>query len=283
MRSLRFAFSLYLLAPAAAHALPQSQRDVPPSGASAPAQDAKRTLGTLLEQLTWQEAETVLTRNTVVVLPLGAASKEHGPHLKLSNDWIIAEYLKRRVLDSARVVIAPTVNYSFYPAFVTYPGSTSLTSETARDMIVDICRGLAAFGPRKFYVLNTGVSTVGPLRQAAAILAVDSITMRFTNLSVVLADVEKAVSKQEGGTHADEIETSMMLYMAPTTVDMKKAVKDYRPSRGRLVRDSAQPGTYSPTGIWGDPTLATREKGERVTEAFVAGILKEIRELQLKP
>ena len=239
--------------------------------------------GILLENLTWQEAERVLTRQAVVVIPLGAASKEHGPHLKLSNDFTIAEYLKRRVLDSARVVVAPTVNYNFYPAFVTYPGSTSLTIETARDLIVDICRSLAAFGPRKFYVLNTGVSTRRPLRQAAAILAVDSITMRFTDLSVVLADVEKAVSKQEGGTHADEIETSMMLYMAPNTVDMKKAVKDYRPSRGRLVHDSTQPGTYSPTGIWGDPTLATREKGERVTEAFVAGILKEIRELNEKP
>jgi creatinine amidohydrolase len=261
MRSLTIAFLLYLLAPQALAQRP----------------------GVLLEDLTWQQAEGVLTRQTVVVIPLGAASKEHGPHLKLSNDWIIAEYLKHRVLDSARVVMAPTVNYSFYPAFVTYPGSTSLTSETARDMIVDICRGLAAFGPRKFYVLNTGVSTVGPLRQAAAILAVDSITMRFTNLSVVLADVEKAVSKQEGGTHADEIETSMMLYMAPSTVDMRKAVKDYHPSKGRLVRDSTQPGTYSPTGIWGDPTLATREKGERVTEALVAGILKEIRELTERP
>jgi len=281
MRSLRFALALYLLAPGATRALAQTGQGAPQSAATAAAHNVKR--GVLLEDLTWQEAETVLTRNTVVVVPLGAGSKEHGPHLKLSNDWIIAEYLKRRVLDSARVVIAPTVNYSFYPAFVTYPGSTSLTTETARDMIVDICRGLAAFGPRKFYVLNTGVSTVGPLRQAAAILAVDSITMRFTNLSIVLADVEKAVSKQEGGTHADEIETSMMLYMAPATVDMKKAVKDYRPSRGRLVRDSTQPGTYSPTGIWGDPTLATREKGERVTEAFVAGILKEIREMQLKP
>jgi creatinine amidohydrolase len=246
----------------------------------APAEAAQQARGISLEDLTWQQAESALTRNTVVVLPLGAAAKEHGPHLRLNNDWLMAEYLKRRVLEAADVVVAPTVNYSFYPAFVLYPGSTSLTTETARDMIVQICRSLAAFGPRKFYVLNTGISTLGPLRQAAAILAVDTIDMRFTNLSVLLADVEKAVARQEGGTHADEIETSMMLYMAPTTVDMRKAVKDYRPSRGRLVRDSTQPGTYSPTGIWGDPTLATREKGERVTEALVAGILRDIQALR---
>ena len=242
---------------------------------------AAQTRGVLLEDLTWQQAESVLTRRAVVVIPLGAAAKEHGPHLRLSNDFLMAEYLKRRVLDVSDVVIAPTVNYSFYPAFLSYPGSTSLTVETARDMIVQICRTLAAYGPRRFYVLNTGISTVIPLRQAAAILETDSITMRFSNLAVLLADVERQVSKQEGGTHADEIETSMMLYMAPATVDMRKAVKDYRPSRGRLVRDSTQAGTYSPSGVWGDATLATREKGEKVTEALVAGILRDLQQLRL--
>lgn len=241
---------------------------------------AAQSKGILLEDLTWQQAEKSLTRNSVVVIPLGAGAKEHGPHLKLSNDFLMAEYLKHRVLDSEEVIVAPTVNYSFYPAFLAYPGSTSLNTETARDMIVQICRTLAAFGPRKFYVLNTGISTIVPLRQAAAILETDSIVMRFTNLSVLLAPVERQVSRQEGGTHADEIETSMMLYIAPNTVDMTKAVKDFRPSRGRLVRDSTQAGTYSPTGIWGDPTLASREKGEKVVEALVAGILRDIQLLR---
>ena len=236
-----------------------------------------RSRGILLENLTWMEAEKVLTPNAIVVIALGAAAKEHGPHLKLNNDWLMAEYLKKRVLDAAEVVIAPTITYHHYPAFIHYPGSTNLSAETARDMTVQIVKSLAAYGPRRFYILNTGVSTVGPLTQAQEQLAKDSITMAFTNLSVVLRDIEREVSKQEGGTHADEIETSMMLYMAPATVDMSKVVKDYRPSRGRpLVRDSTMAGTYSPTGIRGDPTLASREKGQRVTEAFVAGILREI-------
>jgi creatinine amidohydrolase len=239
--------------------------------------------GILLENLTWVEAEKVLTPSTLVVIPLGAAAKEHGPHLRLNNDWLMAEYLKNRVLDAADVVVAPTVNYSFYPAFLSYPGSTSLSAETARDAIVQIVKTLAAYGPRRFYVLNTGISTLGPLRQAQAVLAVDTIRMTFTNLATTLRDVEREVAKQEGGTHADEIETSMMLYIAPSTVDMSRAVKDYRPSRGRLVRDSTQPGTYSPSGTWGDATLATRAKGERVTEALVAGILRDIGQLRTAP
>lgn len=246
--------------------------------ALAPSVDAQaRPRGILLEHLTWMEAEKVLTPSTIVVIALGAAAKEHGPHLKLNNDWLMAEYLKKRVLEAAEVIVAPTITYHHYPAFVHYPGSTNLSLETARDMTVQIVKSLAAYGPRRFYILNTGISTVGPLRQAQEQLAKDSIRMVFTNLAVVLRDVEREVSKQEGGTHADEIETSMMLYMAPETVDMSKAVKDFHKDGGRpLVRDSTMRGTYSPTGSWGDPTLATREKGQRVTEALVAGILREI-------
>lgn len=240
-----------------------------------------KSKGTLLENLTWIEAEKVLNENTVVVIPRGAAAKEHGPHLKLKNDWLIAEYLKQRVLAEADVVIAPTVNYNFYPAFLEYPGSTSLRLETARDLIVDICKGLARFGPKRFYVLNTGVSTLRALKPAAEVLAGEGILLHYTDILKVLGPVEKAVGKQEGGTHADEIETSMMLYMAPETVNMKKAAKDYHPSdKPGLTRDPNGKGVYSATGIYGDATLATRAKGKIITNALVAGILNEIQELR---
>jgi creatinine amidohydrolase len=92
------------------------------------------------------------------------------------------------------------------------------------------------------------------------------------------------VRQQEGGTHADEIETSMMLYIDPSLVDMSKAAKDYHSQgTGGLTRDPKGPGTYSPTGIWGDATLATREKGRRVVEAMVEGMLAEIEALGRTP
>lgn len=243
---------------------------------------ARAAQGLLLEDLTWPEAEQALGPSRVVVIPLGAAAKEHGPHLRLKNDWLVAEYLKNRVLAAADVVIAPTINYAFYPAFVEYPGSTTLRLETTRDLIVDVCRSLAHFGPRRFYIINTGVSTLRALKPAAEILASEGITLRFTDLLKIMAPVEKAVAQQPGGTHADEIETSIMQYIAPDSVDMSKAVKDYHPEKGTggLTRDPQADGVYSATGIWGDPTLATREKGEKLTEALVSGILAEVEQLQ---
>ena len=237
--------------------------------------------GILLEDLTWIEAEKILTQETVVVIPLGAAAKEHGPHLKLKNDWLIAEYLKKRVLEQSHVVMAPTINYHFYPAFLEYPGSTSLRLETARDLIIDVVKSLARYGPRRFYIINTGVSTLRALQPAAESLAKDGLMVRYTDLLKITGPVEKAIGKQEGGTHADEIETSMMLYMAPSTVDMKKAAKDYHPSNERgLTRNPNGRGVYSATGIYGDATLATKAKGEQITRALVTGILKEIQDLR---
>jgi creatinine amidohydrolase len=241
------------------------------------------TRGTLLEQLTWLEAAAVLSPETIVVIPIGAAAKEHGPHLRLNNDWTIADHLKRRVLEAAEVVVAPNIGYHHYPAFVEYPGSVSLRLETARDLVIDIARSLAAFGPRRFYALNTGVSTLHALRPAAEALAADRLLLRYTDILAVAADTVRSVQQQDGGTHADEIETSIMLYIAPESVDMSKAVRDFHPGKGRLTRAPGGTGVYSPTGIYGDATLATWAKGRAVVEAMVVGILRDIESLRSEP
>ena len=234
----------------------------------------------LLETLSWDEAERVLTPATVVVIALGAESKEHGRHLQLNNDFLMADYFKKRVLAATveNVVVAPTINYSFYPAFLEYPGSTSLGFNTARAMITDIVRSLSHYGPRRFYILNTGISTLRPLAQAAEELAKNGILLRYTDFTK--RDPVEARLRQSGGTHADEIETSMMLYIAPESVRMRKAARDLNPNQpGGLTRDPHGQGTYSPTGAWGDPTLATREKGQALVESYVVTILKDIAEV----
>ena len=245
---------------------------------------AQKGPGVFLEDLTWLEAEKKLTPETIVVIPIGASSKEHGPHLLLKNDELIADYMKKRVAATEDVVVAPTVGFHFYPAFKEYPGSISLRQDTARDLVVDICTSLAAFGPRRFYALNTGISTVRALAPAVEALRAQGILLAFTDLTKILPPIEKEVAKQPGGTHADEIETSMMLVIAPETVDMSKAVKDYDPNgKGGLSRKPGTGATYSPSGVWGDATLATREKGEKVVAAYVAGLVADIKALRAAP
>jgi len=112
-------------------------------------------------------------------------------------------------------------------------------------------------------------------------LAAEGITLKYFDWDEIDAVVKK-VQQQQGGSHADEIETSMMLYIAPNTVRVSRAVKDLSPDRpGPLTRNpKSTEGTYSPTGAWGDPTLATKDKGQILVEATVKAILSDIQDLQ---
>jgi len=204
-----------------------------------------KTNSVSLDTLTWVEAEQAFKNYEVVLLALGASTKEHGPHLPLKTDYLMAEYFKERVAEEMPVVVLPTLQYGHYPAFLEYPGSISLEAETFEHVVIDICRSMNGYGLRKFYILNTGISTLRPLQATA------------------------------------EEETSMMLYIAPESVDMSKAVKDFDPRPGRkgLTRNPEGQGSYSPTGIWGDPTLATREKGQIIVDIIAKEIVKQVHDL----
>ena len=231
--------------------------------------------GINLETLTWSEAESALDAKSVVVIPLGAAAKEHGPHLPLNNDALIAQWLAEEVRRQVPVVVAPLINASYYPAFVEYPGSISLSAETSRDMLVDICRSLAVFGPQKFYVLNTGVSTEKPLSMAKSILESEKMKFEYLSLSEAFARLDPTQFEQQYGSHADEHETSLMLHIAPQVVDMSKAVDDGAEGEGRLSRTRGK-GIWSESGVYGQSTLATAEKGKLVADALVEFVIAQI-------
>jgi creatinine amidohydrolase len=241
----------------------------------------KKVQSFLLENLTWIEAEKALKQVKAVLIALGARAKEHGPHLLLKNDYLMAEYLRDRVMDEVSVAVLPTLQYGYYPAFLDYPGSVSLKADTFTKVIVDICESMNGYGINKFYILNTGVSTLVPLKKASDLLSKKGLVLHYFNILKVDENLPKGTLAQEGGTHADEGETSFMLFIAPETVNMENAVKDYdpRPNLKGFSRVFNEENHYSPTGIWGDPTLATREKGRIIESAMVNTIIKEIKEL----
>jgi creatinine amidohydrolase len=235
-----------------------------------------------LEHLTWMEAEKVFKEYDVVVIPLGARTKEHGPHLPLNNDWIMAEYLTSRVAEQVHAIIVPTLQYGYYPSFTEYPGSVTLGLDTSKQLVKDLCISLSRYGVKKFYVLNTGISTNKALAPAKKELEAEGITLWYTDLNAAEAGTEHLL-EQEGGTHADESETSMMLYIKPEIVDMRKAAKDYHPLDGRgLTRnpENKNAGVYSATGIYGDPSLASVEKGKAIVESLVQYIVEDIKKLE---
>ena len=219
--------------------------------------------GVKLESLNWIEAERYFASDPVVVIPLGAAAKEHGPHLPLNNDAIIATWLAEQVLRLRPVLVAPLINASFYPAFVEY-----------RDLILDSCSSLASFGLSRFYVLNTGISTLRPLAQVEALLQ-EGIIFDYLNLDVALQTLPAKLLQQSFGSHADEHETSLMLHIAPAVVDMSRAVDDGAEGSGRLTRERGR-GLWSRSGVYGQATLASAEKGRVIAEHLLRHCLEGI-------
>jgi creatinine amidohydrolase len=234
--------------------------------------------GYWLEKLSWLEAERLLNAKTVVVIPLGAAAKEHGPHLPLNNDALTANWLAGEIVQRLPVVAAPLINASFYPAFVEYAGSISLRAETARDLLIDCCRSLASFSVASFYVLNTGVSTEQPLTMAKQALEAEGYRFEYLKLSEAFISLDSKIFKQRYGSHADEHETSLMLHIAPQVVDMSKAVDDGAEGEGKLSRVKGG-GIWSESGVYGQATLANASKGKLVAEALVECALKDIMEM----
>ncbi len=228
--------------------------------------------------MAWPEIEARLGNGATAVLPIGAAAKEHGRHLPLATDYIQAEWLAERLAECRDVVVWPTVSYGFYPAFVDYPGSISLSRETFVAVVEEILAGLVRAGAQRIAVLNTGISTIEPLERAiAASPMVVPVQLVNVYAGPRLARVQAEVEDQPWGGHADEIETSLMLAIAPGQVEMRLAEPAQRRyARGPLSRSDPEASNYNPSGVDGDPTLASLAKGERLSAALRGDVLAAI-------
>lgn len=245
--------------------------------------------GVWLEDLTWPEARARFDSGAVVLVPVGAASKEHGHHLPLKTDYLLARTLAQRVMAELPVVVAPIVPFGYYPAFVGYPGSQHLHSETFIALMTDILRKLIDDGVGRLAVINTGVSTEAPLRVVVRDL------YEATRVRVSVADIRNLATRHKGelgqrlGGHADEAETSMVLAIEPDSVRMDRAVTDYgrMPEAPQTVfyqptvfdGDLASGLDYSITGARGDPTLASQAKGKVLLDEMSGELIRGLRAL----
>lgn len=233
----------------------------------------------LVERLTWDEVARRLENGAAAILPIGAAAKEHGFHLPMNTDRIQAEWLAGRLADRFDALIWPAVTYGFYPAFVEYAGSCSLSAAVFEALIHEITAGIAGFGCRAVVVLDTGISTLAPVDRALA---------RFDSHDVLHLRIHEGpryrlaagqLAEQSHGSHADELETSLMLALAPCVVNMSRSEASPKltgEAPGRLTPSDSSSPNYSRSGSYGDPTLATHAKGEVLLAAMVDDLAEQV-------
>ena len=229
--------------------------------------------------LTWDRVRDRLAAGAAAILPIGAGAKEHGLHMPMATDQVFADYFARALAKKIDALIWPTLTYGFYPALVAYAGSVSLSDETFQAVVTEIADALIGFGAKRILIVDTGLSTIAAV---AAAISASRDPSRIRHLKVFAGarfeETVRGLKEQPYGTHADEMETSLMLAIAPELVDMARAkpspFSGAGPSPGALAPDDRSSPNYAPSGSFGDPTLASADKGLRLLAAILEDMME---------
>jgi creatinine amidohydrolase len=261
------------------------------------------------EELSWPQVREAVRRDPVVVLPVGT-TEQHGPHLPLMTDYLtagrIAEAAVQRLAEQAGAdgppaLVMHPVPYSFNEHHLDYPGTIAIDAHTIIDYLACIGRSLAHHGFRHLVLFNGHGSNVPFIDIAARLVnnQTEAICAALSWWSLLHPeDLSWRESAYPGGfSHACEAETSLILHLQGDLVDMTKAVKamDEVQRSEHIFWDLAKGGPVnfqeffsrnSSTGIQGDPTLATSEKGKVLADAatgHLASFLLEFRAREIRP
>ena len=249
----------------------------------------------LWAEMTRPEIAEAAQKDTLVILPVGAI-EQHGPHLPVNTDtcdaYEIAKLVARRERD---VVVAPPVWWGYSPYHAGFPGTISLRPEVYLGLLQDVCDGILSHGFRRLFILNGH----GGNRNLISVAVFEC--MRRTGVSIAAASFwdmaterirEIRESPKGGMAHSCELETSVQLVFQPALVKMEQASRqmvDSRRSYGTSMsfKDLMDFGAVTtgydltktdPTGILGDPTIASVEKGQQILDAVLDGISQFIKE-----
>jgi creatinine amidohydrolase len=245
--------------------------------------------------LTWTEIQAMPNKeNVVIVQPLGAI-EQHGPHLPLVVDAAIAQAVIGKALhqlDSQIPVYAlPTLHYGKSNEHWHFPGTLTLSAQTLIAMLMEIGESLYRAGFRKFLLLNAH----GGQPQVMEIVARDlhqehsdfavfpCFVWRVPNVAAELLTPKEL----ELGIHAGDAETSLMLSILPEQVKMAHAVCEYPqglPENSLLSMEGNLPFAWvtqdlSQSGVLGDATVATRDKGDRILNSLVQSWVNALQDI----
>jgi creatinine amidohydrolase len=232
-----------------------------------------------IERLSWDAIARRIEHGAAAILPVGAGAKQHGFHLPVNTDRIQAEWLAARIAGRIDALIWPTVAYGYYPAFVEYAGSVSLSAAVFEALIQEVASGILGFGCRALFVLDTGISTLAPVERALARFDVSAVRHLRIHEGPRYRRAAEKLADQSHGSHADELETSLMLALAPDLVEISRAEASPAvncETPGPLSPTDTSSINYSRSGSYGDPTLATRAKGEVLLASMLDDLIEQV-------
>ena len=253
-------------------------------------------------EMIWNETKEAAEHGRVAVLPV-STHEDHGPHLAVDTDVVlcicICEAAVSRIPQDA--VLAPPVTHGYSPHHMDFHGTLTIAWDTFIRYVKDICCSLAHHGFKRILIVNGHGSNASPLDLSARLANLEYdgqiLCAMVSHWDVRRAKTVGAKLRESdyGGTsHAGEYKTSLYLALKSELVEMDKVV-DERTTLSESFGTDLLAGTHpegsgarltpywsqqTTSGVMGDATKATKEKGEKFLAAAIEGLIELIRELK---
>lgn len=248
----------------------------------------------LLAKMKQQEVAEAIVRGAIAILPVGTM-EQHGYHLPVDTDVAIPAHIAAKAAGRTGDVVLPAVNYGYNEKDLAFAGTVSVSAETFTRYLVEIGRSLARTGFKRILILNghgynsnmVGTAGMVIIEQTDAYCA----TANWWSLCADVLDEIRESEAPGGMSHACEMETSVQLVLDEEHVDMSQAEKeiDYPFKGSRFVWYDMHQSPVSlkapfqmltRSGVIGDPTLATPEKGQRILAAATGRLVEFLEEFR---
>jgi creatinine amidohydrolase/Fe(II)-dependent formamide hydrolase-like protein len=244
----------------------------------------------LLEHMTWKQARHHFKQVDVALLPVGS-TEQHGPHLPLDTDSFDAYLLANKVASACsppRPFVLPLIPYGVSYHHEDFSGTLSVNPDTLAQMVYEVGLSAARHGITKLLMINGHGGNIPALQFAAQMINRDAHIFTCVETGETSRKDVDSLVETPNDVHAGEEETSTSLYTRPELVQrqvMRKFIPRFSSryldfSSKRSVEWNARVAKISPTGVLGDPTKASYEKGRKIWEVMVRHLVEFVEDLK---
>jgi creatinine amidohydrolase len=234
------------------------------------------------DELSMKEAEKAAKEGKVVIIPCGSV-EEHGSHLPLCTDSLQAEYVAVEAARKAGCLVAPPLKYGVCNSTRNFPGTITITFDSLRSIVTDILEDFIRNGFKRLLVItgHAGRSHMTAVKLAAKAALTNHVNEENRPRIMVCSDYDfafdlKGKDFDERDSHAGTIETSRVMSIRPDLIRGKGKRNFPKMPRFEIVPDAEK---YFPSGVMGDPTISSVEKGQRINDYMVEQVIKLVEEL----
>lgn len=237
------------------------------------------------EYLTYYDIQNINKEKTVVIIPVGSL-EVHGPHLPLGTDALSIHRISLDAAEKTGSLVLPPLFYAYVPENRHFCGTITLTGNTFLKVLEEICDEIYRNGFKKILIVNGHGGNTRPLNLFLREMVAKGKKYELYILSkpwILIEDLIEEIAETKIYGHACEIETSYMMYLFPELCKLERVEKEAELGIEKIVEkiDAMTDWIgYALEGYVGDPRKATVEKGRKLYEKWVEGLVNIIEEIK---